>query len=363
MDRLLDWLGLPPYERAADHEKVLVVLIVSVTALFILTLLFTVIVVLLRAGHVRRRQRREERGERWHDAVLDVLSGGAPAGLHARVRPGEEIALLAFLMQFARRLRGDEARALALAAGPYLPAAMRNVSVRSTERRAHAVQALAAFGADDDTAVVLDALDDPSPYVAMTAAQALARPEHAAHAGRVIDRLWRFEQWSPEYLSAMLARLGAPAAEPARRILADPAQPPHARVVAADMLLRLNDLPAADVAARVLEQPDLDPSIAAACLRLVGRLGRAEHLDTIHRYAGSPSALVRAQSLRAAAAIGGAAEVPAVTAALHDPSPWVKHEAAMGLLQLGRPDLLERFAAEDSPLALVARQALAEGAA
>jgi hypothetical protein len=39
----------------------------------------------------------------------------------------------------------------------------------------------------------------------------------------------------------------------------------------------------------------------------------------------------------------------------------VAHEAAMGLIQLGRSDVLRRFAEMQSPLALVARQALAEG--
>jgi HEAT repeat protein len=360
LDRLLRWLGLPSFTESAQQERVLIVLIVSVSLLFIITLLFALLVIALRAGHVRRRHRRDERDERWKDAVLDTMSGAEPAGLQALVRPGEDVALLAYLLPYVRRLRGQEVRQLADAVTPYLPAARHNIEARSAERRANAVQALAAFGTTDDTRLVLTALDDPSPYVAMNAAQALARPEHAAHATQVIDRIWRFEQWSHEYLSAMLARLGAPVAEPSRRILADAGQGCHARIVAADVLLRLNDALSADIAARVLEEPRLDTDVAAAALRVLAKLGRAEHLDVVRRHAASPSAIVRAQAVRTAAAIGGEEEVPAVTAALYDPSAWVAHEAAVGLIELGHADVLRTLVSDESPVGLVARQALAE---
>ena len=361
LDRLLRWLGLPTYAESAQQERILIILIVSVSILFLLTLLFAIVVVALRAGHVRRRRRRDAREDRWQAAVLEVLGGAPPIVLQSRVLPGEEIALLAYLLPYARRLRGGEAQALGAAVVPYLPAAQRNLAARSAERRANAVQALASFGGAPEMPDVLAALDDPSPYVAMNAAQALARPEHASHARQVMDRLWRFEQWSPEYLSAMLARIGPPAAAPARRILADASQGAHARAVAADVLLRLNDLPSADVAAEVLQAPRGDPVLAAAALRLLARLGRAEHLGVARRHAGSPDGIVRAQAIRTAATLGGADEVEAVSAALHDPSAWVAHEAAMGLIQLGRADLLRAIAGQDTPLALVARQALVEG--
>lgn len=362
LDALVRWLGLPSFAESARHERLLILLIVAVSVLFLLTLAFAVVVIGLRASHVRRRRRREARAERWHEPVLQVL-GGAPAStLQAHVEPGEEGALLAYLLTFARRLRGDEARALAAAAGPYLHAARRNLHARKAERRANAVQALAAFGAEAHAPSVLDALDDPSPYVAMNAAQALARPEHAAHANQVAQRLWRFEQWSPEYLSAMLARIGPPVSAPARQILGASRQPPHARAVAADALVRLNDWLAADVAATVLRERDLDAAVAAACLRLIARMGRPDHLPLVHRYCDVANTIVRAQAVRTAAAIGGDQEVPAVRAAFDDPSPWVAHEAAVGLIHLGRVDLVRAVAESESPSALVARQALAESA-
>jgi HEAT repeat protein len=363
LDRLLRWLGLPTYAESAQQERVLVILIVSVLALFVLTVLFAAVVIALRSGHVRRRRRRDERDERWQEAVLETLSGAPADVLRSRVNAGEEIALLAYLLPFARRLRGDEVRSLAQAVEPYLPAARRNLGARSPERRANAVQALAAFGSADDTRLVLTALDDSSPYVAMNAAQAMARPEHAAHATQVMQRIWRFEQWSPEYLSAMLARIGTPAAEPARGILADPSQGCHPRAVAADVLLRLNDADSADVAARVLEEPQQDADVAAATLRLLAKLGRAEHLAIVRRYVASPNAITRAQAVRTAASIGGDGEVEAITAALHDPSSWVAHEAAVGLIGLGRADVLRRLVSEPTPVALIARQALAEAGA
>lgn len=361
MSGLSTWLGLDPASLGAQ-ERFLLLAILLVVTLFVLAVLFAMAVVVLRAAHVRARRRMKALAEEWNACLLDCVGGVVPPeAFHTQVHHGEELEALAFLLQFARRLRGDEARVLAQVAAPYIEHARHALRSRSPEERAFAVQALAAFGMQTQADAVLAALDDSSPYVAMTAAQALGRPEHAPHASLVMHRLWRFSHWSSDHLSAMLAKIGGAAAAPAREILRDPAQPSHARAVAADVLRRLNDVTSSDVAADLLrEGSHLEPELAAALLRLLAQVGRGEHIAVVRTTATAPNGMVRAQSMRTITALGGSAETPLLRHALLDESQWVAQEAARGLVRFGRADVLEALITDARPVALIARQALAE---
>ena len=368
LERFLQWLQLPAYSAATPQERLLIMVIVAVLALFMVAVLFAIVVLVMRARHARERRRGEEREQRWDTLLLDVLGGDVdPDRLQRQVAAGEELDFLAYLLRFARRLRGEEARTIAAVAEPFMWRALKDVEHRTPERRAQAVQAVAAFAMRGNVQAVVAALDDPSPYVAVTAARALASREHAEHAAEVMRRLWRFTHWSTDYLSAMLANIGPIAAAPAREILADSAQPANARAVAADVLSRLNDPLGAGVAARVLSGPDGNawgaPAVQAATLRLLAQVGRTEHLGMVRNFLVSRHGMVRGEAVRAVATLGGEAEVDGVRQALADPSRWVAREAVRGLLKLGQVDLLRRVASEDTPVALVARQVLAEARA
>src|SRR5262245_36565302 len=103
VDTIIRWLGLPAYASLATAAKALIFLVIAVIVLFAATVIFAIFVLALRTGHMRSQHRREERVARWHDTILEVLEGAPPEKLHDRVRPGEEIALLAVLLQFSRR--------------------------------------------------------------------------------------------------------------------------------------------------------------------------------------------------------------------------------------------------------------------
>ena len=368
IERFLRWLDLPAYGVASPQERLLIVIIGAVLVLFIATVLFALVVLMMRARHARQRRRTEERESRWDARLLDVLGGEvALAELQRQVGAGEELDFLAYLLRFARRLRGEELRTIARIADPFMWRALKDLEHRSAERRAQAVQAVAAFAMQGNVAAVVAALDDPSPYVAVTAARALASREHAEHAAEVMRRLWRFTHWSTDYLSAMLANIGPIAAAPAREILGDASQPANARAVAADVLSRLNDPLGAGIAARVLSGADGNawgaPVVQAAALRLLAQVGRAEHLPIARGFLTSRHGMVRGEAVRVVATLGGDAEVAGVQQALSDPSRWVAREAVRGLLRLGQVDLLRTVAGQETPIALVARQVLAEAGA
>jgi HEAT repeat protein len=359
----LAWAGL------ASHERVLLVLIMTVLALLVLAVLFTLLVLALRVGHVRRRRRRAELEGRWRGPLVEVLAGDrSPETLAAAVRPGEELTFLAFLMTFARRVRGEEAEVLDRVAAPSLPAVERALHGRSPEQRALAVQILATFGPSAYAPRLVAALDDPSPYVAMAAAQSLASREHPEHGEVLVRQLARFNSWSVDYLSAMLGRIGPTIAPAARAVLADPGQPPRTRAVAADALHRLGDPESADLAVEVLSRlaPDVggaDAVLARTALALLAKIGRAEHAAALRRFLRAPDAVVRAEAIGALAAVGLPDDTALLTAALDDGSPLVAGRAAQGLIRVGCADVVERRAAAADAGALVALQALADQAA
>ena len=351
----------------ASHERLLLVLIVTVLALFALTLLFALLVLALRLGHVRRRRRRAELEARWRGPVVEVLAGErAPESLAAAVHPGEELDFLAVLLGFARRLRGDEANVLDRIAAPTLPGVVRALDRGSPEVRALAVEIVGTFGLQAYAPRLVAALDDPSPYVAMAAAQSLAQREHPAHGGDIVRRLPRFQSWSVDYLSAMVARIGPSIAPSARAQLEDPGQPARTRAVAAEALQRLGDPESAELAAQVLSRLHAgvvgdEAVLAAAALGLLGKIGRPEHASVLRPFLRAPDSVLRAQAVEALAAVGLPDDVALLSAALEDESAQVARQAAHGLLRVGRADLVELRAAGGDAGALVARQALAEG--
>lgn len=368
LDAYLRWLGLDGFATLRADERALAIVAVTSLCLFAIAVLFAILVVLLRMQHVRAGRRRVELTDRLEATLLDVLGGAVPVeALHALVRPGDDLQLIALLMRFARRVRGEEARLLSRIAGPALPRLARELRRRSPELRALAVEGLAAFGMPAYASSVLAALDDPSPYVAMTAAQALAKRDHAAHVDAVVRRLARFSNWSPSFVSAMVARIGEQAAPAVRRTLADPHEPARVRATAADVLGRLNDPAGADLAAAVLDDTALDPAASsttfqASALRLIAQAGHLKHRPSVRSLLDAPSAIARAEAVRALSFVGDADDHGALVQALDDDSSWVAYEGAFGLARAGRADLLARAAAGDGPVAVLAQQALADTA-
>jgi HEAT repeat protein len=159
----------------------------------------------------------------------------------------------------------------------------------------------------------------------------------------------------------MLASIGPAVAPALRSALADPGYDLRARGVAAEALRELNDYPAADVAAAVLDEAT-DRDLLVSTLGLLAHVGRADQVATIRRHLVAEEPIVRSRAMSALGRIGARADMPILTAALDDPSPWVALRAAEALLEARDPSL-ERIAESDHPRAELARQMLAGGGA
>jgi hypothetical protein len=360
------WLGgavpavqLP--EALAAQERVLLLLIVAIGALFLVTALLGVITLLLRLKNVRTAAKWERLEARWEPRILQVLAGEVPPrAMWELVGRDEELYFVDLVLRYARRVRGADRAVLRELAAPYLPAVVRRARGADAERRARAVQTLGELGLPTFADVVVAAMDDRSPLVAMIAARALAKKETPQYADAVLVRLHRFTSWRPSFLASMLSSMGPEVAPALRRALANRGADPGVRAIAATALRHLHDLEAAAVAARGLET-EQQRDLLASCLRLLGTVGGPAHLPLIRRLLESPDFVVRATAAAALGSLGEASDMARLRQlAVDDDSHWVAINAARALREAGDVEVLRKLAGSSHRRASVAVQVLAE---
>jgi HEAT repeat protein len=347
-------------EGAGSGETALVVLVWSVIVLTGLSGLLAIAATLLRVAHVRRERRHAVLAATWTPLLLDVLGGSTDAEVLQRtVYRRDRAAFVHLLLQYAFTIRGTERDRLDALAAPHLPALVPLLHHRDAHDRMRAVQALGMLSLDTYAPAVLAALDDRDDLVAMTAAQLLTRRGEPGHAAAVIERLERFERWGLSHVTSMLTDCGPGAAPLLLDVFGDPARPPLARAAAGEALRWLNHLAAADTAAALLAT-ETNVELVAVSLRLLRRLGRADHLGLVRDLCRAPEPVVRIHAVSALAALGGRTEEDALQAAFFDESHWVAIRAARGLREAGHADVLEDLAASPHARADLARQILLE---
>ncbi len=344
----------------AAQETALLVLILVILALFVATLIFSAYAIVLRARNDARERRRAVLTERWREAVLGAVADPDEIPrVHARVSERLELSFVGFVLGYARRVRGTERETLRLLVAPYLDKIAARVGSDSIEVRARAIQTLGTLGLPAHAATVVAGLDDESPLVAMVAARALAYDGSPEYAEEVLARLSRFSAWRRRFLASMLASMGPNVLAALRSALENPRMEPWVRAALADALLQQGDFAAGDVAARILETSE-DRELVVAALRLIGEVGRPEHLDRVRPFCTSADDVIRAQALRALGSLGGRQEIPELLKAMSDPYPWAALYAARGVRLAGGQKELAALASSHRPEAGLAHQALLE---
>ena len=346
-------------------DRGFLVLAAAVGVLLLTSLAFAVLALALRVRNDRTTRRQERLRSRWEPAMLEILGGAAPPdAIFERVEDDDGIDFLEFLLDYARRLKGEEQQRVRVMAEPYLPLVIPMLREGTAEARGHAVLIFARMGMPTYAPAVAGALRDETPIVAMIAARSLFRPGHERHFSAVLEHLPRFTSWSRSFLASMLAAGGPAAASLLRDILANPLEQPLVRAVASDALRELNDLDAVPTALDLLAAAGADATVdrelVVGCLRILEQLGHQEHLSTVRLFVDSPDAVIRAAAVSALAGLGGVSEIPILQAKLDDSTFWVSLEAARGLMTLGETSTLERIAASRGPWSLLAQQVLAE---
>lgn len=355
MDELLTagWLRV-------SREPTLLALIAVVLALLLVTIAFSAYAVLLRMQNERRDRRRAALAERWQSALLDAIADPTKIShVHRLVEANRRLHFVGFVLQFARRMRGVEANVLRSIVRPYMGLIAERLESGRVEVRARAVQTLGTLGLRDHEDLVVAALDDPSPLVAMVAARALAKEEEPRYASAVLAKVHRFSEWNRLYLASMLAAMGPEVSPGLRDGLADRAAAPWTRSVMAEALRLQTDFEAGDVAAGVVAEAD-DQSLTVDALRLLSEVGRPAHLPVVRSKARSHDPAVRAQALRALGRLGGPEDLPILVEALDDDFTWAALYAARGVRETGGRELLLQAAESDDRRGRLAAQVLAE---
>ncbi len=340
-------------------DALLGILIASAIAFALLACAFVAAALLLRWRNLRKQRRWDALEANWESLLLDYLGGDIDAvTLRTHVSAPDALYFVDFLSRYASRLRGTERERIGEVASPYLPRIEAQLRARLPGVRARAVRTLSLLGLTDYSYGIIAALDDPSPFVAMTAARALSRREQPEFAAAVLLKLHRFSDWSPAFLSAMLAGIGASAAPYLRGTFRDEREPAPVRIVAADALRALGDLAVADAAADVARKSG-DRNLTAAALRLLRTCGRAPHAAVARLLAAGNDEVVRAQAIGALGTLGDARDVPLLVAALDDSSIWVAWHAAGALLAVGARTTLESMVVAGHARSDVMREVLA----
>jgi HEAT repeat protein len=341
-------------------SRVLLLLIIGIALLVLLAIGFAISVVMLRRKNDRTRVHWQRLESKWDEVLLDVLAGARPKDAFWEiVAPGEQLYAVNYVLRYIKRVEGEERVRLQELGRPYLEPVIPRMQRGDPERRARAVQTVGEIGLPEHAELVIRALDDPSPLVAMVAARSLARKEHPEFIREVLKRLHRFSTWSRNFLSSMLAAVGADAMPILREVYGDPHHPTQVRAIVAQALGYLHDFGAADVAARVLETEE-DREILAASLRLISGVGQPEHLPAVRRLVTSSDFVVRAAAVSAIGNIGRPDDMPLLHTACEDDSRWVAIHAARALRDAGHVDSLQKLAASGRARATLAMQVLSE---
>lgn len=360
------------------QDQAFFVLLVLIVLLVLAAVAFAVFTVALRYRNTQRERRWIRLEEKWESVLLDVLAGDAPPEtLLDRVRGEDRRYFVDFLLRYARHLKGQELETVRTLAAPYLDLSLTEVETPNPGRRAWAIQTLATLGPRRYRSTLVEALDDPSPVVAMVAARSMTEERGPDSAREILGRLHRYVLWSRSFLAEMLSSLGADVAPDLAAVYRDPDERPGVRAICGEALMQIGLPGSADMAVDVLESTDLEAvaeeaedtaevthfgderELVITSLRILEELGRPEHLPLVRELTESMDPVLRSLAVSVLGRAGEPDEDgPRVISALHDPSPWVALHAARSLRELGLTGELERLAHSDSVRADLAREVL-----
>jgi HEAT repeat protein len=352
---------LPYIQGLILKDRIFLVLAITIAVSLLLVLVFAIFTVYLRFQNMRKAERWRQLEAEWEPLVLDFLVEERTGDyVRGQIRTEDRLYFVDFLLRFAQRLQGHEAEAIARLAEPYLPNLAQRLKKGDPPTRARAIRTLSILGLESYAENIKEALDDPSPLVAMIAARALTRIERPEYAEAILRMLHRFLDWSQGFLVSLFTSMGSSVIPPLRNSLSDRRKTPQVRSVAADALQELHDLEAGDLASTILETED-DRELRAACLRLLRVVGRPEHLPPIRQLAQSTDFVIRAHAFRALGTLGTEEDIAILQAGIGDESPWVALQAARSLKHAGGEQMLQELANTDSSEGLLAKQVLTEG--
>ena len=271
--------------------------------------------------------------ERGH--FIDVIKAWAdrPAGDVPALADDVSTDLTVEILEF---LRGDEKQRLAARATEAGVAATLHRRLRkgNARRRILAAAALGNFRDEPTHAALLEALDDATLDVRLTAALSLGKNGQAPPPEKLIRRIGLYGSDATLLVGLVLFRIAQSDPASVRSLLLDVATRPSTRAASAGALARVNDFAAVPIITQLALQADHWASELPHYLEAIGDLGHPAGTPAVLQGLDSRSTEVRAAAARAAGRIVALAALPRLERLLGDPDWWVRFHAARALLQL-----------------------------
>ncbi|HWP35439.1 MAG TPA: HEAT repeat domain-containing protein, partial [Thermodesulfobacteriota bacterium] len=273
---------------------------------------------------------------RYDAAVLEVVNAADPLAClaplaAARGRDREAIATL--LCSYGERLRGEGWENVVRAMGA-LGLVAEQLALLDDRRwwvRARGAWRIGLLEHRPAAPRLLRLLDDPHPFVRVSAALAASRLGDPALIAPLVDRFGRGADCQPLLLKTLLERFGARAVPSLRGLLA--AEEPVLRQVAVELLGRFGDARSADAITALLDDPDPELRIKAAkALRSIGTEAACRKLLTL---VDDDAWQLRAMAIKTLGDLGYRPALDALVRALGDEHFTVRLLAGRALLALG----------------------------
>ncbi len=335
-------------------------LIILIAFLLIFSFSFAIYTIYIRIRDSRQEARLQELEKRWQSQILEIIAGKeSPDPLIDSIDEKEIFYFVEYVMRYMVILKGDEREIVTNLALPFLDRLDSTTKKSDPESRAYTIRILSTIGFGKYDDIIINALNDTSPLVAMVAAHALVKKGEPKYINAIVKKLHKFGKWSIKYLATMLASAGSSGASELRKVYSNREASIRVRLIAAEALLMINDFTSTDIAAEIVDT-EHDCDLISASLKLLSAYGQTKHIRQVRRLCSSANDAIRAHALSTLGSIGDISETDRLYEALTDPSPWVVLHAARGMMNAGAIDLLEEIAASDRPEAVVAGEVLEE---
>lgn len=338
----------------------MVVVVILVIAFLFMSLFLALGTIYLRIRNIITARYWSRLEKKWNFAIMQIIAGELPnEAIHSLVRRSERPYFVQFLMRYEERFSGQERKTIVLMAKPYLKLIARSATNINPERRARSVQILATLGFDEYSRAIVGALRDNSPLVSMVAARSLSRSGNAEYIKHILPVMDRFENWSMNYFTSLLAGFGTDALPEIRKMYDGKTHSSRIRIACISAMRVLSDIEGIPLAQKVLRKSN-DVELITATLRFIKKMGSPEQHDAVERLLDHEEFIVRANAISALGQIGSSSDEDRLVRGFEDESSWVAVHAAKALKKLDMKHVLKHIAESMHPRANLVHQMLVE---
>jgi len=343
------------------EDRIFLILLISILLLFFIVLLLVSAAFLLRLKNNRARRRFTRLEKEWEPRIFGILNqeNSDPNELYRRIRSGDRIFFIRFIVRILRNLKGEERQMMRDLSQPFvdlLQSRLRSGKQSDQVQVLHLIQEVGIWGFELGVQKLLLHRNRSLGILAM---RVICQPDNVLMYPFLISHLHRFRNWDNKLLSSILAEGGADVAPVFRSIIGDSNSDPWLFILSADTLRRLGDYASSSVLRERMSLLKNREQITAA-LRLMEKVGGPEEVPLLLPLLESGDPVIRSNVIRTVGAVAPDSFIDILMEALSDRSIWVSTAAAVALAKGGLSEALQVQIDTGHPRALLLQQVIAE---